>query len=136
MSVISLVLTKRIHSSLALGLFWYNISGYQIMFYHIIWCPSITLCVYNCFLFSFKYYVTIFVFYHKQNVWAFNIVLSVTMKSSGFRNLAINKWIFRKNYDYFLDCFSSLAISSNIWYMVVKMTVSRVTIFRRYNKIS
>ena len=39
-------------------------------FYHIISCPSIILCVYNCRLFSSEYYVTIFVFYQnqKQNV--------------------------------------------------------------------
>ena len=54
---------NKVDSSLPLELFWYNISDYH-MFYHIIWCPSITLCIYNCRLFSF-YYVTIFVFYQK-----------------------------------------------------------------------
>ena len=62
-----------------------NISGYH-MFYHIIWCPSITLCVYNCRLFSFQYYVAIFVFYQKQNIWAFNIILGVTMKAVAFES--------------------------------------------------
>ena len=33
----------------------YNMSCYHMMFYHIIWCPSNTLCVYNCRLFSFQY---------------------------------------------------------------------------------
>ena len=50
-------------SSLLLGFFKYNISGYHMMFYHIIWCQFILFCVYNCGLFSFLYYVTSFVFY-------------------------------------------------------------------------
>ena len=66
---------NKMDFSLPLRLFWYNISSYHMMFYHIIWCTSITLCVYNCCLFSFQYYVTIFVCYQKQNVWAFNIIL-------------------------------------------------------------
>ena len=49
---------NKADSSLPL-LFWCNISGYRIIFYHIIWCPSISLYVYNC-LFSFQYYVTSF----------------------------------------------------------------------------
>ena len=62
----------------------------MVIIYHI-WCPSITLCVDNCHLFSFQHYVTIFVFYQKQNVWAFNIILGVTIKA--VRKLAVNKWI-------------------------------------------
>ena len=55
-----------------------------MMFYHIIWCPSIPLCVYNCRLFSFHYYVTSFAFYQKQNVRAFIMILRVTMKAVAF----------------------------------------------------
>ena len=54
---------NKADSSLLLKLFWYSISGYHMMFYHIIWCPSITLCAYNYCLFSFQYYVSMFVFY-------------------------------------------------------------------------
>ena len=43
------------------------------------------LCVYNCRLFSFQYYVTIFLFYQKQNIWAFNIILGVTKKAVAFK---------------------------------------------------
>ena len=75
---------NKVDSSLSLKLFWYNISGYYMMFYHIIQCPSMTLCIYNCCLFSFQYYVTIFVFYQKRNLWAFNIILAVTMKAVAF----------------------------------------------------
>ena len=52
-------------SSLPLDLFWCNISGYHMMFCHIIWSPSITLCVYTCRLLIFQYYITIFLFYQK-----------------------------------------------------------------------
>ena len=45
-------------SSLSLELFWYNIIGYQRMFYHTMWCPSTPLCVYS--LFNFQYYVMSF----------------------------------------------------------------------------
>ena len=55
-----------------------------MMFYHIIWCPSIPLCVYNCRLFSFHYYVTSLLFYQKQNVRAFIIILGVTIKAVAF----------------------------------------------------
>ena len=71
--------------SFPLELFWYSISGYH-MFFHIIWCSSITLCLYNCRLFSFQYYVTIFVFYQKQNVWAFNTILGVTIEAAAFES--------------------------------------------------
>ena len=53
------VFLDKADSSLPLQLFWFNISGYHMMFYHIIW-PSIPSSVYNCCLFSFQYYVTIF----------------------------------------------------------------------------
>ena len=56
------------------------------MFYHIIWCPSIRLCVYNCHFFSFHCYVTSFVFYQKLNVRAFIIILGVTMKKTAFES--------------------------------------------------
>ena len=70
--------------SLPLELFWYSISGYHMMFYHIIWCPSVPLCVSSCRLFSFHYYVTSFVFYQKQNLRAFIVILSVTMQTVAF----------------------------------------------------
>ena len=44
------------------------------------------LCVYNCRLFSFHYYVTNFVFYQKQNVRAFFTILGVTMKAVAFES--------------------------------------------------
>ena len=72
--------------SLPLELFWYNISGYHMMFYNIVWHPSITMCVYNCGLFSFQYYVAISVFYQKQNLWAFNKILGMTMKAVAFKS--------------------------------------------------
>ena len=74
-------------SFLSLELFWWKISGYHMMFYDI-WSPSIPLCVFNWRLFSLQYYVMSFVFYQKQNVWAFNIILGVTS-----RKLALTKWI-------------------------------------------
>ena len=54
------------------------------MLYYIILCASIPLCVYNCLLFSFHYYVTSFVFYQKQNVRAFTFILGVTTKATAF----------------------------------------------------
>ena len=75
---------NKADSSLPLELFEYKISGYHMMFYHIILCPLIPLCVYNCCLFSFHYYVTSFVFCQKQNARAFIITLSVTMKAIAF----------------------------------------------------
>ena len=76
---------NKADSSLPLELFSYNISGYHMMFHHIIWCPSIPLCVYNCRLFSF-HYVTSFVFYQKQNVREFIIILDITMKGVAFES--------------------------------------------------
>ena len=55
------------------------------MFYHIK-CPSNPMCVYNYRLFRFHYYVKSFVFYEKQNVRAFNIILDVTMKEVAFES--------------------------------------------------
>ena len=72
--------------SLPLEQFWYNFSGFHMMFYHIIWHPSISLCVYDYRLFSFHYYVTSFLFFQKQNVWAFNIILNVTMNAVAFES--------------------------------------------------
>ena len=77
---------NKADSSLPLELFEYKISGYHMMFYHIILCPLIPLCVYNCCLFSFHYYVTSFVFYQKQNVRAFIIILGVNMKAVTFES--------------------------------------------------
>ena len=59
---------NKADSFLPLELFWYNISDCLITFYYIIWCPSIPLCICNCSLFSFQYYVTSFAFYQKQNI--------------------------------------------------------------------
>ena len=70
-------------SSLPLELFWCNISGYHTIFYYIVWCTSITLCLYSCRLFSFQYFV---LFYQKQNVWVFNIILDMTMKTVSFES--------------------------------------------------
>ena len=55
------------------------------MFYHIK-CPSNPMCVYNYRLFGSHYYVKSFVFYEKQNVRAFNIILDVTMKEVAFES--------------------------------------------------
>ena len=55
------------YSSLPLELFWYNISGYH-MFYHIIWCPSITLSLYNSRLFSFQYLLR-FLYFIKSRMY-------------------------------------------------------------------
>ena len=62
-----------------------------MMFYHIIRCLSIPLCIYNCRFFSFHYYVTSFVFYQKQN----------DHESSSFWKLARNKWICQETCDIF-----------------------------------
>ena len=59
---------NKVGSSLTLELFWYNVSGFYMIFYHIKLFPSITLYIYNSLLFSFQYYVTNFVFHQKQNV--------------------------------------------------------------------
>ena len=47
---------------------------------------AVQLCVYNCRLFNFHYYVTSFVFHQKQNVRAFVITLDVTMKAVVFES--------------------------------------------------
>ena len=51
---------NKADSWLLLELFWYFISGYRMMFYHIIWCPSIPLGINNCRLFSFKCFIASF----------------------------------------------------------------------------
>ena len=56
---------KEKDSWLPLGLFWCNISGYHMIYCHIIWCPSVRLWVYNCRLFSFQYFVTNFSIWSK-----------------------------------------------------------------------
>ena len=65
-----------------------------MIFYHIIWFPSIPWYVYNCRFFRFHYYVTSFVFYEKQNVRAFTIILGVIMKAVA---LSINFSFFFSN---------------------------------------
>ena len=47
-------------SSLFLEPFCYNVSGYYMMFYCIIWCPFLSLCINHCRVFRFQYYVTNF----------------------------------------------------------------------------
>ena len=56
---------KEEDSWLPLGLFWCNISGYHMIYCHIIWCPSVRLWVYNCRLFSFQYFVMNFSIWSK-----------------------------------------------------------------------
>ena len=68
---------NKADSSLPLELFQCNISGYHMMFY---------TSYDDCRLFNFHYYVTGFVFYQKQNVRAFNIILGVTMKAVAFES--------------------------------------------------
>ena len=38
---------SKVDSSLHLEIFWYNTRGYHMIFYHIAWCPSVLLWVYN-----------------------------------------------------------------------------------------
>ena len=94
---------NKADSSLPLELFWYKISGYHMMFYHIIWCLSVSLYIYHCALFV-QFSILCYEF----------CVLSKTMyehlyhfrcdhESSGFRKLAVNSWICQKNCHYFLD---------------------------------
>ena len=83
--MISLFLTRQI------PLYLYVTSVVIMMFYHIIRCLSIPLCIYNCRFFSFHYYVTSFVFYQKQN----------DHENSSFRKLVRNKWICRETCDIF-----------------------------------
>ena len=66
---LSLFLTRQIPLYLYS---YFNITSVVIiyMFYRIIRCPSISLCICNCCLFSFHCCVTSFVFYQKQNVRA------------------------------------------------------------------
>ena len=77
----------KANSSLPLELFWY-IASMVIIWYFITSYDvhPITLWLYICCLFSFQYYVTIFLFYQKQNVWAFNINLGMTMKAAAFES--------------------------------------------------
>ena len=71
-----------------------------IMFYHI-WCPSIPLCECNCRLFNFRHYVASFAFYQRENVWAFNTSLRVTMKAESFESFQSTTvfWLFRTHWD-------------------------------------
>ena len=69
-------LRNKAGSSLFLELFRYNISGYLLVFYHIIICLSIPLCICKCCFFTF----------HKQNSWTFNIILGGTMKVVAFES--------------------------------------------------
>ena len=53
------IVLNKAGSSLPSELFWCHICGNH-MFYHIVWCPSISLCAYNCRLFNFRNYVASF----------------------------------------------------------------------------
>ena len=44
------------------------------------------MCVYNCGLLNFHYYVTSFVFYQKQNLGAFIIISDVAAKAVSFES--------------------------------------------------
>ena len=87
-----------------LELCWYNISDY-IMFYHIIWCLSMTLCIYNCHLFSFQYCFN-FCILSKIECMSIYYHFKHDHESSGFQKLASHKWmdllLLKKNCDYFL----------------------------------
>ena len=87
-------------SSLPLGLFWCNISVYHVMFYHIIWFLSVPLWV--CNVFSFQYYVANFS--SSSTAECMNIYCHFRRdhENSDFGKLVVNKWICRKNCDYFL----------------------------------
>ena len=97
-----LVLNKS-NPSLPLELFWYNISGYHMIFYHIIWYLSVPLCVYNCRLSSFQYFVTSFNTLSKTECISIQYYFRRDHESNGFRKPGVNKWICRKSCDYFLD---------------------------------
>ena len=64
------------------------------MFYRIIWCPSIPLCVYNFRLFSFHYYVTNFVL-TKAECKSVYYHFRRDHERTSFRKLARNKWMSR-----------------------------------------
>ena len=57
-------------------------------------------------------------------------------KRSSFQKLAVNKWICRKNYDYFLDYFSSLAINSNIVFNLKEKNIPFVEITSHFSMMS
>ena len=66
-------------------------------------------------MFSFHYYVTSFVFYQKQNVRAFIIILGVTMKAVVFESQPeINGFVEKR--DFFRYQFTLLAINSYVFY--------------------
>ena len=93
----------KMNSSLALELFSYNISSYYMMLYHIIWCPSIPLCVYNFCLLSFQFYVASFNILSKTESMSRKYYFRCDHEWSCFRNLAVNKCICQKNINCFLD---------------------------------
>ena len=55
---------------------------------------------------------------------------------SSFQKLAVNKWICRKNYDYFHDYFSSLAINSNIVFNIKEKNIPFVEITSHFCMMS
>ena len=79
---------NKVDSSLPLVLFWYNINGNHVMFY----TSYDAHCAYTIVVCSvFSIMLRVLVFYQKQHVWAFNIILRVTMKVVAFWKLAVNK---------------------------------------------
>ena len=93
----------KMNSSLALELFSDNISSYYMMLYHIIWCPSIPLCVYNFCLLSFQFYVASFNILSKTESMSMKYYFRCDHEWSCFPNLAVNKCICQKNINCFLD---------------------------------
>ena len=76
---------KKADSLLPFELFWYSISGYQCF---ITSCDAtLSNCAYTVVVCSvFNIMLRALVFYQKQNVWAFKIILCVTMKAVAFES--------------------------------------------------
>ena len=85
---------NKVDSALPLQPFWYKISGYHMIFYHIMWCPFIPMYIHKCRLFRFQYYIRSFntlsngMCGHMGNVYHFRH----DHESSGFQKLVENKW--------------------------------------------
>ena len=94
-----------------LDLFCYDLSGSYVMFYNIIWCPSVPLWVYNCCFFSLLYYAMKFTNLLKL---IDIIVLVVIMRSVVFESAGIIFLINLKELYYY---FYSLG-----WLLIIHMT--------------
>ena len=110
MHVISLFLTRQIPLYLES---YFNVTSADIMWCFITYDVHLSHCAYTIFvLLSFHYYVTNSVFYQKENVRAFIIILGVTMKAVAFEikpeiNGFVEKFMFFSR-----DQFTLLAINS------------------------